>query len=491
MGEAQSVEKPRAMAAPSAVQKKQQVFTSKEAANIKSLQKSLRTYQQITSHDMNYQKCTTLWAVLRGTIEGDGAGFQKLMRNMTKSDSTSGLRCLWREIEKCEDTTIVVSKELHAFKTASILVRVSIECSLAFSGSCEWNGDDIERCVVNLVGMMKKYLEKSMSDPYNDDEVELNEITLADFSEFCISLAPQLPKLLESFFVRTAFFDIPNSTFVPFALPALSQPSSIISSPLDVIHLALYRKALQGQWHRLYTSNSDGFSFNRLTRSFNGYNGPLVFLIKTAVKEGEADVIAIFGNAKFRESNRFYGDSNVFLSKVKPFPRVFEATITSNKNYIWLNDNGFGLPHGLGFGGEEKGGANSFRIFIPTSLEKCRASSSCNCFEDGCILMNDEKYEQTFGIHTIEVWAGENPFFIFLNTRVHIKANSKLFIPVGGASAIEAGLQSLAYEREARDERVRQAGKVDRAEFFKSSFDAEMFLGETTKHRSEAQEDRI
>jgi len=61
---------------------------------------------------------------------------------------------------------------------------------------------------------------------------------------------------------------------------------------------------------------------------------------------------------------------------------------------------------------------------------------------------------------------------------------------VGGEARFQKGMQALNYEREARDERVRLAAKVDKAEFFKNSFDSEMFLGETTKYRNETQEDR-
>ena len=404
MGEALSVEKPPSSAVPPA--KKKPAFSSKE---LKSLNRLLNVLQASASGEqlgeISYQHCI-IWKVLCCEIEGGAEPFRKLMKVMTKSSSGTGiLERIWTEAERCD--TVTVPEEFAQCRTAAIVIRCLIECTMALtvnnSGECD---EAVRVCVTGMMGMIKRYISKSLSDPYSDEEVEVVAISFANFSEFCSDQAPQIPKVFETYFVSAAFSDIPNTTFIPFETPSLAQPSGIISSPTEILHLAFYRKALQGRWNRLYTSNSDGFSFNRLVRSFNGYDGPLVFLIKTAVKTGQADVIAIFGDTKFKESNRFYGDSTVFLTKIQPNPRIFEANITSNKNYIWLNETGFGLPHGLGFGGEEKRGVESFRVFIPTSLEKCRASTSCNCFEDGCLLMNDQKYEQLFEIHTIEVWAG-------------------------------------------------------------------------------------
>jgi hypothetical protein len=55
----------------------------------------------------------------------------------------------------------------------------------------------------------------------------------------------------------------------------------------------------------------------------------------------------------------------------------------------------------------------------------------------------------------------------------------------GGEQFIEKGLQSLAKDREIRDENIQRARKVDKAQFFNSAFDQEFLLSGTFAHKAE------
>ena len=58
----------------------------------------------------------------------------------------------------------------------------------------------------------------------------------------------------------------------PFHLPALEAGSSIVSHPCELFPLALVTSSLQGRWVQLYSSDSHGFSFNRVAHHILGYH---------------------------------------------------------------------------------------------------------------------------------------------------------------------------------------------------------------------------
>lgn len=53
---------------------------------------------------------------------------------------------------------------------------------------------------------------------------------------------------------------------IPFTPPLFDfdEKSDIVYSACDCFPLALYDTHLQGRWKRLYTTQKDGFSFNRI-----------------------------------------------------------------------------------------------------------------------------------------------------------------------------------------------------------------------------------
>lgn len=70
--------------------------------------------------------------------------------------------------------------------------------------------------------------------------------------------------------------------------------------------LSLSREELQGQWKRLYSTTTDGISFNRIVHHISGYDGPTCVLIKCSDVKG--CVFGFLTTERWKELNRFYGN---------------------------------------------------------------------------------------------------------------------------------------------------------------------------------------
>lgn len=149
------------------------------------------------------------------------------------------------------------------------------------------------------------------------------------------------------------------------------------------------------------------------------------------------------------------GSSNNMLFTLKPKVRLYRPKGGCNGHYQYLNTTGYSLPHGLGLGGTVEG----FRLFIPESLEKCTAASSCPTYESGKFLESN-----TFEIDCIEIWG------------------------CGGNEKVSHALKAQLKEREIVSETIQKARKVDRGQFFGNKFDQEFFLAKTLQHRQQMED---
>jgi hypothetical protein len=87
------------------------------------------------------------------------------------------------------------------------------------------------------------------------------------------SYVPHFSKVIESHFSRVLFPDLSSPSGNHFRCPRLTGAFDRgICKDCDLFPLALYTDGLQGIWHRLYSSNEDGFSFNRIEHALIGYN---------------------------------------------------------------------------------------------------------------------------------------------------------------------------------------------------------------------------
>jgi len=209
--------------------------------------------------------------------------------------------------------------------------------------------------------------------------------------------------------------------------------------------------------HRLYSSNQDGRSFNRLEWSLLGYTGPSLVLIKT---EQDA-VLGAFAALPWKDAIHFQGDSACFLFQLSPTLKVFLPT-GRDKNFVYCHSESFdgtlpdGHAHGLGFGGT----VEHPRLFIPESLEECSAAFFDYTYQMGDLLPNDAL--EKFQIKAMEVWG------------------------VGGEEAIRKGIHDRAEHREMTDTAIHRAQTVtDKSQFVKD-FKSGLIPNKLYDHRNEA-----
>ena len=292
-----------------------------------------------------------------------------------------------------------------------------------------------------------------------------NLVALAPFLEWAEQTAPCLSACLSTFLHRVWFPSAPYPpSRTPFVYPRLAGQRSAFfdhpSSPL-LFSLACASPSLGGSWHRLYTSDSDGLSFNRLFSCLLGYGGPTLLIVREAEGGG---VFGAFTATAWKESKDFYGNSDCFLFQASPSVGVYRPR-GRGSNFMYCNSvsrsRGYdGLAHGIGFGGTDA----LPRLFVAETFDGCVASSADLTFEPGPLLPpareggGSRKY---FSISDLEVWG------------------------VGGDEAVASGLDARKAQRAILDANIQKARKVDKAQFL-DDFKSGLIESKAFQHRTEA-----
>jgi hypothetical protein len=290
-----------------------------------------------------------------------------------------------------------------------------------------------------------------------------NKVSLDIFLTWAEANAPCLSSCLETFMHLILF---PDNHYPPsrseFVFPKLrGQHSAFFAkagSPL-LFTFAAMSPSLGGAWHRLYTSDSDGLSFNRLQNALLGYSGPTLIIIK------EAETGGIFGactTTAWKESKDFYGNSDCFLFSIKPTVKVMRPRGVG-KNFMYCNSEsrsrGYdGLAHGIGFGGDPL----NPRLFISEAFDGCKAGASDLTFEAGRLLPPRElgNPSKIFDLESLEVWG------------------------VGGDGVVAGALGDRHKQREIVASNIRKARKVDKAQFL-DDFQSGLIESKAFRHRGE------
>ena len=239
-------------------------------------------------------------------------------------------------------------------------------------------------------------------------------------------------------------------------------PSTNVSLTTTAFSLAVMDDDLSNKWHKLYSTEDDGFAFLNLQRSLIGYTGPTIMLIRPTDAnskysdhgEGESTpgLLGFYTANPWKEEGQFYGTSDCFLFRIEPSmksyrPRTFaqswsfhtdldgrnktpglnaSMTLPLNRikeNYMYFHPSaghfhagrnggiysGIGSqkarlgakPNGIIIGGTEQ----DPRLHLTESLERCIASSGGPrdaTFESGPLLPG--QWDKFFNVDVIEVW---------------------------------------------------------------------------------------
>jgi len=272
-----------------------------------------------------------------------------------------------------------------------------------------------------------------------------------DVYEWVERVAPMFGSILPTF-LHALFF--PNKAAPPtrssFDYPRISQESTLFptnSSPL-LFSFGCMSPALGGEFYRLYTSASDGLSFNRLMNALLGYGGPTLLIIQSG-----RSTFGAFTGSPWKESKDFYGNTDCFLYKLLPETtcvyRPTGASTPASNRFMYCNSfarsRGFDKQaHGIGFGGS----TDKPRLFLAESFDDCFAGSEDLTFEKGPLLetkSNDGAFRSAadsyFEIDNLEVWG------------------------VGGSEVVAESLKARSRTRDIRQANINKARKVDKAAF--------------------------
>lgn len=279
----------------------------------------------------------------------------------------------------------------------------------------------------------------------NFDSDSNASVSLDEFVEWAEATAPLISSVLPTFLHVLFSYFVPTNTFTegndkgprfpfgvtPLWIPSLtvetkesanSPASSMIVDPsnslFDLFALACTSLPLaSGRWHRLFSSEANGLSCNRLMHSILGYGGPTLVLIRAKNNLGT------FGAYTFtpwtHESGAFYGNSDCYLFRLGPDPFALyrpkgsgvlsmDMERTGSKgetrNYQYFNpearSKGYdGLAHGIGFGGTPE----KPRLYIDEVLDGSCAQADDLTFENGQLLSGTAS-NGSFEVEAIEAW---------------------------------------------------------------------------------------
>mmetsp|Transcript_13945 Transcript_13945/g.30485 ORF Transcript_13945/g.30485 Transcript_13945/m.30485 type:complete len:514 (+) Transcript_13945:134-1675(+) len=292
----------------------------------------------------------------------------------------------------------------------------------------------------------------------------------ATFVRWAETRFPLITSPLSTFVHHLLFHSHPYpDNRVTLQLPQLDHDSSILYSPKiasgrPLVSPSLYALALMtsdlgggggpstssssSSWHRLYSTQVNGRSFNRLEWSILGYAGATLLVIQTI----KGEVLGAYTAVPWKESNDFYGSQDCFLLELEPRLRIHRPLIESSEaagedHFMFLHTSRHhhhhptDIPCGLGFGGS----LSRPRLFIPSSLEHCSAHGFDKTFESGSLLSSDAALER-FEIATLEIWG------------------------TGGDSCVQKALQARREYRERRSTTLERARTVSDKHEFVSDF---------------------
>ena len=198
-----------------------------------------------------------------------------------------------------------------------------------------------------------------------------------------------------------------------FHLPMLDSRSLVFSRPEPSI--ALTAMGLGGTWHSIYDSDHHGLSFRVFQEALLRYDGPTVILIHTTTP---GQVIGYFSQVSWKVSHKWYtGEGESFLFSLMPAWGMFPFAPSSPNTgstclhqflYIPVSDALQQAQHpplrGLAVGGVAK---DAPRLYIPESLEQCRACVHDLTFAQGSLLSEDnaESSSYFFDVDRIQTFA--------------------------------------------------------------------------------------
>jgi hypothetical protein len=291
-----------------------EVFNKQEISLLNNVYKKISTTIASGEISTSLPSKTLFDAMTEANVFEDFYQFQLFIEKCTRSNMTTIIRCIWNLIQdKCNyddpqgtSTSTGINTYRYSYRLLTFFtiilellgyeenIRVNHAKRLATTvstfqvlASAYCSGVDINELRTNQSS------SSSSSHPTN------SSTDFARLQQWIQKYAPCIPSIFETFFNCFCFGHSNNiSPIGYFYSPHLLSESSIISHDAEILPLSFYNIKLQGSWRRLYTSESDGLSFNRVAHHILGYSLLIIINIITIIII--TIIITIRNNSKSR-----------------------------------------------------------------------------------------------------------------------------------------------------------------------------------------------
>ena len=198
----------------------------------------------------------------------------------------------------------------------------------------------------------------------------------------------------------------------PLVRAELSNGGLLSSDLYVLLRASNYRLGGFGSLDLIYSTRLHGFSFNRLAHALNGFEGPLLLLVRNSYQLMErncSDVFGAFTNCSYAESFAYFGRSETYLFRLRPTLRnFFPGTPRARQPNVYFNTKRIPqsrLRAGLGFFGDED--YNNFALWI--DAEMTDKSYVRDVHPDAADRHLTNAVDAHLTIVSLEVWAGVSP----------------------------------------------------------------------------------
>jgi len=214
--------------------------------------------------------------------------------------------------------------------------------------------------VGHIVSGLKYYAAENA-----DSDHQYPQVGFQVFNRWCEIEVPSLSKDLQGWFHKRLLGAGKLKSSCSVA-PSIIQES--VLKPEVVYALSCSSSVFNGEkpWQRLFTTRTQGMSFELLSESIIGYGGPTLLVIRDTL----GNIFGGYSTSTWKEDTKFYGDSNCVLYALWPRFNVFRARISNSQdsnNYQYLNTKSRTKDHGIGFGGRD----GALRLWIGKWLLFC------------------------------------------------------------------------------------------------------------------------
>ena len=237
-------------------------------------------------------------------------------------------------------------------------------------------------------------------------------VSCPEFRQWISNVAPTMPFVLSTFF-HWFLLDSVDRLTCPWSLPvpptsqSLESPSMLsnICTAVPLVSMGLHGYL----WKPLYQSTEQGLSYHTLQLHLTSFFGPTILILRST----NGDILGYYTEIPWKITSAHTSVTSMqemtegkdaFLFTLHPVWRRFGRTLHEPKGrmvqYLHGTQQKTNPLSGISVGGIA---ADTPRLHIETSLEKCKAVSIGRCFQDGPLLGSGD--DLFFNVEEIQLYA--------------------------------------------------------------------------------------